>query len=705
MADLAQSIATAKRAGYSDKAVADHLAADPAFGAKVKTARQAGYGDSEIVAHLSAAPKQTGLAGVGKTIVDTMGGAWDKLKQDAQANVADVTDQTPIKGPMDYVRRVATSMDNVRKLPADLAGVAFSPIAGAQEGFLVQPGAKVLDHLPAGYTGGPRLTLHGVEGSLANLRRETPEEQHASNENALRMGLSAVRPSVAAPVNPLASVARGVPVKARMAETVAKFDRAGVTPSIAAVKGGGAATVAKAVSENPVVGGASRKAMEGQVAEAGVSADRIAAKYGTPTSSRTMGEDLQAGATQFAKGSGDKLPIDYARMKSSSQISFGDKSDALYTRAERLIGDTAAPISLPKTSAAIKAATGSFDNAGLNQTFRNPVLADVQSTLQKSGGNLSWNDAKALRSKIRTRLLADPALRATADDAQVNNIYSALTDDLSVGAARIARETDGNNAGLRATQAWHQANRYYRAGMDRMDKALGSVFDAASGEQAYDRVVAAAGSGAKADIRKISAVKRSVRPEQWGDLSATVIHRLGTPSAGAANAAEDGAFSINTFLTNYAKLAPEGREVLFGSKGGGGASATSLKSELDNLAEVTGHLKALDKTANRSNTAVVGQAVGTVAGLVNPHTTLPTLGVLGSMRLTGNMLTSPGAVRWLAKLGKASANPVAVQAQARALNRAARGTAALQPLAAAVREALIAPPAPVSVGVADEKQQ
>ena len=148
---------------------------------------------------------------------------------------------------------------------------------------------------------------------------------------------------------------------------------------------------------------------------------------------------------------------------------------------------------------------------------------------------------------------------------------------------------------------------------------------------------------------------------EWGDVAATAVAHLGKPAAGAANAAEDGAFSVNTFLTNYAKLSPTGRDVLFGARGGGGEQAARLKGELDNLARVAGHLKEVQKGANTSNSAVSMQGITTITGLANPVTFLPTSVALGGAAGVGEVLTNPRFVRMLASIARAQhANPKAV---------------------------------------------
>lgn len=52
MADLAASIARARKAGYSDAEIAAHIGRDPSMGPKVAAARKAGYSDEEMISHL-----------------------------------------------------------------------------------------------------------------------------------------------------------------------------------------------------------------------------------------------------------------------------------------------------------------------------------------------------------------------------------------------------------------------------------------------------------------------------------------------------------------------------------------------------------------------------------------------------------------------------------------------------------------------------
>src|SRR5690606_15158376 len=129
------------------------------------------------------------------------------------------------------------------------------------------------------------------------------------------------------------------------------------------------------------------------------------------------------------------------------------------------------------------------------------------------------------------------------------------------------------------------------------------------------------------------------------------LNELGAPAAGVAGEQ----FSVARFVTNYRKLSESGREALFGSLGGGGLRATSLKADLDNLAAVLERMKAVEKGANVSKSGVSMQNFGTGVALLNPVTMGPTFATLGAMTGAGELLTNPAFVRWLARPPKTAA--------------------------------------------------
>lgn len=108
MADLAASIAKARKAGYTDAQIAAYIAKDPNMGPKVQRARQAGYNDAQIISHL--APKRGMVEDFGRSLV---GGLKESV-----ANIADTVGAASL-GPTGVIGRMSTG--NPFGLPTPMA--------------------------------------------------------------------------------------------------------------------------------------------------------------------------------------------------------------------------------------------------------------------------------------------------------------------------------------------------------------------------------------------------------------------------------------------------------------------------------------------------------------------------------------------------------------------------------------------------------
>lgn len=449
--------------------------------------------------------------------------------------------------------------------------------------------------------------------------------------------------------------------KPTMADTVARFDKAGVRPSLAATRGKGTATVANVVAENPLAGVAVRGRLKGAVSDVGQSADRISTGYGSNRGAQIAGENVQAGVKRFAKDA-------------DAPTSFKSKSGKLYDDAFAAIPDQ--PVQPVAATQTLKDVLGRVNAPNLADTIKSPKIAQIADALTKDQGKVTFSDLRALRTWVR-EAQKTPELRQNMSAADLQRLEGALTDDIMASAGALG--------GPQAAQGLRRADQYYATGSKRIKGALEAFAkDGTPGESAYSRITQSASSGGRADARQLVSLKRSLSAEEWGDVAATQIKQMGQPSKGAVDALDPDAFSVNTFVTNYAKLSDRGREVLFGSTGGGGAKASALKAELDNLMSVASDLKGVEKGANASLSAVNAQTLATGGGLLTPATMAPTAGILGGMAITGEMLTNPVAVRALVALGRASrAGQPALARQLARLNAAAKSNVALVPVAQA----------------------
>ncbi len=478
---------------------------------------------------------------------------------------------------------------------------------------------------------------------------------------------------------------------------LADFDQAGVDPTLAAVKGGAASKVANAIAENPV-GFRQRAQLSKSTAQAGDEARRIASQYGDSRGPQLTGESIQAGVTRFAKDKTaptslaskaeqlyDKafLPIETAEAQAVERSSgdFAQRSaqaaeqhaatikgiDAdhanLVQRTENDAalrsgrgGEQYEPEGVPKpaypeppqvtpqvsvvtpteTISALKEMASRVNAPNLSNMITDGRIRSILEALQTDASQVRFNDLRALRTWVR-EAQGNDQLRQGLTRAGLQRLEGALTGDIYASAERLA--------GPQALKGLQRADDVYRTGMDRINSSLRSFDDAGSGESAYAKVLQAAGSTGTADARKLLTLKRSLAPDEWGDVASNVVRGLGKPTKGATGQVGDEGFSVNTFLSNYNSLSPRGKNILFGSVGGGGAKATALQTELERLARVADKLKAVEKGANASNSAVATQAVGTVLGGI---ASLPlALKGLAGLAATGEAMTNPAFVRWL----------------------------------------------------------
>ena len=679
-------------------------------------------------------PVAVAVDGIGQALSNMVGGIKDDYRTHTARVGQPLTPGNIYAGEVDRLKRTGRFL-------GDLAGVVTSIPAALSHEYIAGPAADALSKVAPVYEG---PTLSGVvegfkTGKVAPRRQLSQAEARDKIKGDINTAIGAAMPGrgsvgFTGPQIPqgVSNLGRGA-AAARVATTpnvyaerVAQFERAGVEPSIAAVRGGGASKAANAIADNPVAGIRVRGQMQRQAAQAGVRAEELAAAYGANRGPQIAGEGVQAGVRRFAR---DRSAIPASTAAPAKQTSFVAKADRLYDEAfapietaegqavaraqqdfetqaanlqqqrqarmandqaayeravadrqqRRLLGVPEGPEPVPPqappevapppqraavtptaTISALRDMSSRVNGQQLSNLITDGRVRSILGALENDGANVRFNDLRQLRTWVRNAQ-RDPTLRQGIAQADLENIEAALTSDVYANAERLG--------GPEALSKLQRADSYYRAGSERINRALQAFDSANSGEQAYSRIVQAAGSNATADARKLVALKRSLSPDEWGDVAATTLSNLGKPTAGAANAAEEGAFSVNTFLTNYAKLSPIGREVLFGSRGGGGAEAARLKDELDNLAKVAGYLKEVAKGANSSNTAVSAQGMATIAGLANPGTTLPTGLALGGAAGTGEILTNPRFVRMLASIARAQqTNPQAVPGMVQRFN-------------------------------------
>lgn len=260
---------------------------------------------------------------------------------------------------------------------------------------------------------------------------------------------------------------------------------------------------------------------------------------------------------------------------------------------------------------------------------------DVASLLDSAqDGRLPYEALKKLRTMVGEEI-SNPSLASDVKTSAWRKLYSGISADMEAAA---------NQAGPEAQQAWSRANNYFKAGQGRIE-ALDRIVEKAGGPEA---VFNAATSGTKDGAFTIRSVMQSLQPDQQKVLSAAVLRRLGAATPGTAT--EQGEFSINSFLTNYNKLSPQAKSVLFNRYGPG------FREDLDSVSRVAGNYRGAARVgANPSGSASGLAHQAALFGLVssalsqNWGAAAAIAGSAASTNALARAMTSPVFVKWLAK--------------------------------------------------------
>jgi hypothetical protein len=653
MADLRAQVSKAKAAGYSDAEITAFLGKDPSFGPKVQQARAAGYKDAEIIGHLSAPAKHTFLGDIGETMANAGRNVAEKYRamgDEAGAGGRRVADRAKQVGFLRAATENAFApVRNKGPGAGDLAAAALSPISGVMHATL-RPVAEAATNAfgPTYKTASPVEQVTSVVSGRGFIapQRQSHDESVARLEGDIGTALSAGMPATKAGL--AVSAAQAAPRVNSLARTVAEFDQAGVRPSLASAGGKGPSIIANTVGENALAGVRVRKALRGTISDVAASAGRTADRFGAPASRGATGEAVQEGVRGFNERFSARSSRNYD--KAFTPI------EAAETRAAATAGGKPI-IKADETRQAIHSIWGRVNSPELRSMITDPRVKGIGDALEASPEALRFGDLRALRTWVR-EAKGNPQLRQGIPSASLSRLEGALTKDIAVNAEALA--------GPQAARRLQQADRFHRIGSQRIEGQLQAFVGKAApktGESTYDVIVRAASDKAGADLARLSALKKSLQPQEWGDVAATTIQRLG--------GAEEADFSIHKFVSGLENLSPGGKEVLFGSG--------PLRAELENLQRVAARVKAVEKGANMSNSGVNVQNAVTLSQAFNPAAWK----VLGTMALSGEAMTNPAVVRWIANIGSAR-SPAALSSAIGRLNAAAKANRHLVPLAEAV---------------------
>lgn len=489
--------------------------------------------------------------------------------------------------------------------PAVDAAAAVTDVVGGGINAAIAGGAQTLGNL----IGARPQTTEKAAGSLIELA--TLGQLFAgANPTAARVAVSRpARPAVTKP-NP-------------MRERVETFDRAKIDPSLAAVAASpGVSTTANVMGDLPYIGAPLKQQAKGQMAQAAARRDELKTQAGNARSPQGAGLRVQDRIDGFANDKPGAVNPS-AASRPSRETSAATKGEALFAR----VGLDGTPVAPTRSAQAVTANVSAYADPELAAKFKNTNLAAIEKRLS-SGEPLSFEDMRRLRRDV-WNMGADPTNPAlTADNTRLQSVYGALTEDLRDAAKAAGKERE-----------FVQADKYWAASRQRINQGLKRFTGGTneSGQNTYDAIIAAAGTKSRGDLQALSGLRRSLPDEDWADVSATVIDRMGRT--------KDNEFSVSAFANAYNSMTPEARNILFSQKGRPGLSAA-----MEDLAAASEMLSKVEKLGNPSGSGRYANTVATVAttGSLSLAVSPWVLVTIPAARYGSSVMASPAFVRRMA---------------------------------------------------------
>ncbi len=495
---------------------------------------------------------------------------------------------------------------------------------------LANLGGAALSGLHTAMAGGAGLVgdATGLLGASPNSRQQLANDLMGMAESTA--GVSPLSATEAA------SARAALKADAKMSGPAGAARDLGITPSLGMTgKTGGmaAATLEKVPFASEIVARDASRAV-GEIE----GAFRKAVPGGLSPSS--AGELLQKGLTAFVG-------------------KFKDRSNQLYDEVAKQIP--------PGTRVDVSNMRKSVDEA--KQYFAgNPELASklgmtnwdgVLAEAEKNG--ISWQGVRQLRTQIGEAIGSNRGALADEDIGRLKGLYGALTQDMEAAAKA---------SGPQAYQAWTRANGFYKSGAKRVERSLDATISAKNPERAFEAFDALTKADrSTADIARMRQIKSSLSRDDWGQISSSIADRLGKARAGAQSA-DGGVFSPATFLTEWNKMSPEAKRILFDEP---------VRIELEKIAKVSERVRASGAERNLSNTGTIISATALAGAFMKAPTATAT--TLGGAVISAKAMTSPVFLRAVNRAMSGDAK--AIEAMAKGKGPYAQDAAILMRMSAA----------------------
>lgn len=494
--------------------------------------------------------------------------------------------------------------------------VASAPTLGTSSPATVPAGAVVGAGLGAGISSNLFDLWMTLSGQTRDIR--TPVKRVA--ETSIDVAGSAIGEGIGRAVPTALKESIGG-AKAVSRAIVRQMEKYNITPTIGVTMKGFGGRLESGLSQNIVSAELMQKQVDTVIDESHQALKNIVKRYGTARTKQGAGGVIVEAAESAAKRAGDKI-------------------SKLYDDAFNLVG-RGTIVDIDSTKMLYNDMVGEITKAPQSRgSVYSKAVKTMQAMLSDAENGIDFETLRAIRTDIG-RDLQDPLTSGatSSQNAAMKRVYAALTTDMQKAAEA---------AGPAAKKAIGRADTYKRAYETTAAKTLNKIMKFDAEEKAYKFAIAASKDGGSS----LSKLRKLFTDDEWGDVSATVLSQLGENV--------DGSFSVNRFVTNYEKLAPEAKDALF--RGGRYKDAADA---LDGFVDIMGMLKDAGRYQNTSNTAgaiqtnlivtqLMGASMGAAGGFLTGEQTglggVPgAIGGLIAPRVAARLITNKAFVKWLAQ--------------------------------------------------------
>lgn len=272
----------------------------------------------------------------------------------------------------------------------------------------------------------------------------------------------------------------------------------------------------------------------------------------------------------------------------AARKSGADFASRLYTRAEKLSGDTRVPLTRAATE---------LDNQIAELADTPGVVPEILNRLQgirsRIDGDWSPQGIRRMRTQLSDQFI-ELGMRPGDASRRARLITEAAEEDMVAGLVAAGKKD--------AADAWQAASEQWRTHQQQTEEIFEPILGA-NNDKTGQEVARALENAARGNGERLASFIKAMPDENASSIRASIINQLGRSNSGKQDAAGE-AFSLDTFLTHWDQIR-HSRNLIF--------EGETLKG-LNNLARVAERAKQTNRTRGHSNTgADVWAAVGTAA--------------------------------------------------------------------------------------------